>query len=184
MAASMAGEFSSIKRLIRHGQKELLKAERAFRPVRHERTLTIIKPDAVEMHLTGEIISRLEKQGIKPIAMKMVRLNRLQAAIFYRHLKGKLPDSVFSSTIEYMTSNRAILIVWQGNGVVKKVRKAVGPTDPQKAGKRQIRSLSQDDLKHQLRYGKAVRNIIHASASPKEAEQEIRLFFLPWELNG
>jgi nucleoside-diphosphate kinase len=134
----MAGAFTSIRKLIKDSGKGLAKASRALHAVRHERTLTIIKPDAVEMHLTGKIIARLEKEGIKPVAMKMMKFNKLQAAIFYRHLLGRLPNSVFASTLEYMTSNRAILIVWQGKGVVRKVRKAVGPTDPKKAGKRQL----------------------------------------------
>jgi nucleoside-diphosphate kinase len=149
-----------------------------------ERTLTIIKPDGVANHLTGKVINELEKEHIKPVAMKMIKLNKFQAAYFYRHLYGKLPSSVFKSMLDYMTSDRVILIVWQGRGAVNKVRKVCGPTDPSKAGKRQLRSLSSQDMKKQLAAGRAVKNIVHASDSRESARREIGLFFLPWEING
>lgn len=147
-----------------------------------ERTLTILKPDAVEKGLIGEIIKRFEKNGIKPVAIKMKKINKTKARRFYSHLKGKLPDSVFKSNIDYMTSDNVVLIVWQGKGVVKKVRALCGPTDPKKAKKKHIRSFSDEDMEKKLKKGKAVKNIIHSSATLSEAKNEISRFFMPWEI--
>jgi len=148
---------------------------------KYERTLTIIKPDAVEQGLIGEIIERLEKQKIKPIAMKMRKISRLEARLFYSHLKGKVPDKVFTSILDYITSSKVVLVVWEGRGVVKKVRSICGPTDPQKAAKSQLRSLSNDNMRKKLQAGRAVRNIIHSSANSSDAALEIGFFFRPWE---
>jgi len=155
--------------------------KKIFTAKKYERTLTIIKPDAVEKGLIGEIIERLEKQKIRPITIKMRKISRLEARLFYSHLKGKVPDEVFNSLLDYMTSNKVVLIVWQGRGVVKKVRSACGPTDPQKAVKGQLRSLSNDDMKKEFRAGKAVKNIIHSSANSDDAAKELQFFFRPWE---
>jgi len=158
------------------------KAEAFIRAPKYERTLTIIKPDAVEKKLVGEIIKRLEKQEIKPVAIKMAKINNIQAKLFYKHLKNKIPESVFNSIISYMTSNRVVLIVWQGKGVVKKVRKLCGPTNPKKARKYNIRALSKEDMEKKFKMGKAVKNIIHSSATIEEARKEISFFFMPWEI--
>jgi nucleoside-diphosphate kinase len=147
-----------------------------------ERTLTIIKPDAVQKGLIGEVIRRLEAEGVKAVGMKMVMINPLQAEILYGGLRRSLSPAVFKSVVEYMTSNRVVLIVWQGRGVVGKVRRICGPTDPKRAKKSQIRSLSSDDLHQRLKRGQAVRNIIHSSASRKDAALEISAFFFPWEI--
>jgi nucleoside-diphosphate kinase len=146
------------------------------------RTLTIIKPDAVKEALIGEVITRLEKEGIKPVGMKMIKINRIQANLFYGHLKKKIPKKVFNSIVDYMTSNRVVLIVWQGEHVLKKVRILCGPTDPKKAKKSQIRSLSDESMVKQFNEGKAVKNIIHSSETYKDARKEIGFFFLPWEI--
>jgi len=149
----------------------------------YERTMTIIKPDAVEGKLVGEVIKKLEVQGINPVAMKMVKINKRKAKVFYKHLKGKIPDSVFNSIIDYVTSNRVVLVVWQGNGVISKIREICGPTDPKKAIKVNIRDLSGDDMKRKFKKGRAVKNIIHSSATPEEAKREIKAFFFPWEIH-
>ena len=81
-----------------------------------------------------------------------------------------------------MTSNRVVLIVWQGTNVLKKVRNLCGPTDPTKAKKSQIRSLSNDSMEKEFNKGKAVKNIIHSSETYKDAKKEIGFFFLPWEI--
>ncbi|OGJ20429.1 hypothetical protein A3K73_00255 [Candidatus Pacearchaeota archaeon RBG_13_36_9] len=159
------------------------KLESLIRPVKYERTLTIIKPDAVEQGLMGEVIKRLEKQEVKPIAMKMTKINKVQAQLFYSHLKNKVPQSVFNSIVQYMAEKRVVLIVWQGNGVVKKVRQACGPTNPKKAKKSQIRSLSKEDMEKKFKMGRAVKNIIHSSSTTQEAKKEISFFFWPWEIN-
>jgi uncharacterized protein (TIGR00661 family) len=106
-----------------------------FRIKKYERTLTIIKPDAVESGMIGEVILRLEKKGVKPVAMKMVEIEPNKAKLFYSHLQNKIPQKVFGSIIKYMSSKRVVLIVWQGKGVVNKVREACGPTDPRASKK-------------------------------------------------
>ena len=110
-------------------------------------------------------------------------MSERKAKKFYKHLRGKIPDSVFNSIVDYMISNRVVLIVWQGPGVVSKVREICGPTDPQESIRENIRSLSEDDLKGKFKKGRAVKNIIHSSATPKEAKREIKLFFYFWEIH-
>ena len=147
-----------------------------------EKTLTIIKPDAVERRLIGEVIRRFEKEGITPVAMKMNKISPAKARRFYSHLKGKIPQPVFDSIVGYMTSSKVVLIVWQGKNVVGKVRMLCGPTDPKMATKKNIRFLSKDDMNKRFRKGEAVRNIIHSSANDEEAKKEISFFFSPWEM--
>jgi len=160
----------------------VIKIEKSIRPKKYERTLTILKPDTLEQKNIGEVIKRLEKQGVKPVAMKMVRISKLKAKWFYKDLKDKVPKSVHKSVIDYMTSGNVIAIVWQGPGVVNKVRQICGPTNPKDATEKQIRSLSKEDMKKQFKKGKAVRNVIHSSASIPEAKREINYFFMPWEI--
>lgn len=158
------------------------KVELKIFPKKYQRTLTILKPDAIEGGKIGEVIKRLEAQKIKPIAMKMVQINEADARNFYINLQKKLPQKVFESIIKYMSSGKIVVIVWQGNGVVNKVRKICGPTDPKKARRYQIRNLSKDSLEEELKKGRAVKNIIHSSASTKEAKNEIKFFFRSGEL--
>ncbi len=156
--------------------------ERLIWPIRTERTFTIIKPDAIEKGKIGEVILRLEKQKIRPIGMKMIKISPEEAEKFYSHLNGKLPNSVFNSIVKYMSSEKIIVMVWQGKGVVKKVREICGPTDPKKTKKYHIRNLSEDSLEEEFKKGKAVKNIIHSSATREEAERELKFFFKEEEL--
>jgi uncharacterized protein (TIGR00661 family) len=160
------------------------KAEFLIRKPGYERTLTIVKPDAVQKKVIGEVIKRLERQGIKPVAMKMIKINKNQAGKFYSHLKNKIPPAVFNSVVNYMTSNRVVLIVWQGKGVINKVRQTCGPTNPKEAKKSQIRALSKEDMQVQFKKGRAVKNIIHSSTTIEEAKKEISFFFWPWEIHN
>jgi len=152
------------------------------RVVGSEKTLTVIKPDGVGGRLIGEVVKRLERKGVEPVAMKMALMSSQRARLFYKNLKSEIPDSVFDSLIEYVTSDRIVVIVWQGNGVVSKVRRIIGPTDPKKAKKAHVRSLSKESLEKRFDRGEAVRNIIHASATVKEAKREIDFFFRPGEI--
>jgi uncharacterized protein (TIGR00661 family) len=148
-----------------------------------EKTLTIIKPDGVKKKLIGEIIKRFEKLNIKLVGMKMQKINKLQANFFYLHLKNKVSKSIFNSIISYMTENKVVIMVWQGKGVIKKIREICGPTNPINAKKNQIRSFSNEDMTKKMRYGKAVKNIIHSSENKIDAKKEISFFFMPWEIN-
>lgn len=137
-----------------------------------ERTLALIKPDAVQRGLVGDIMSRLEKTGLKIIALKMLRLDRELAERHYAMHKGK---SFFEGLVSYITSGPIVAAVLEGPRAVEIVRKAMGETDPAQAASGTIRG----DLA--LEIG---RNVVHGSDSGESAGQEISLFFKPEELIG
>jgi len=135
-----------------------------------ERTLVIIKPDAVQRGLIGPIITRLERRGLQIVAMKMIQMDNALARQHYAVHEGK---PFFEPLVSYITSSPVVLIVIEGNGVVQMVRQTVGATDPAKAAPGTIRG----DLG--ITIG---RNLIHASDSPETGEQEVSLFFSEEEL--
>ncbi len=135
-----------------------------------ERTFVMIKPDAVQRGLIGEIIARLERKGLKIVAMKMLHVSRELAENHYAEHKGK---PFFESLVEYVTSAPVIAMVVEGKNAVKVVRTLVGATNPQEAQPGTIRGD----------YGMDIgRNVIHASDSLESAEREISLFFKPEEI--
>ena len=135
-----------------------------------ERTLVILKPDAVQRGLVGEIISRFEKRGLKIVAMKMVKVSRKLAEEHYKVHRGK---PFFEPTVKYITSSPVIAMVIEGNNAVEIVRKMIGSTDPQKAEPGTIRG------DYALYIG---RNIIHGSDSKETADFEISLWFNKGEI--
>ena len=142
---------------------------------KNERTLVILKPDAVSKHLIGILLMRLEKTGAKLINMKMLKASKDQLTDHYEGV-GKLLTrkgaSIFEETIDYMTSGMIVTIVLERKNVVTKIRKLCGPTRPWEAPAGTIRGdFGQKDPKL------PIRNIIHASATPEEAEQEIKIWF-------
>jgi nucleoside-diphosphate kinase len=177
---------SEIVRELEKDEKSIIlfskKINKIISPPSPEVTLTIIKPDAVSQGLIGEVIKRLEKKGVKPVAMKMAKFNALHANLLYLSKKASLPAPVYNSLVKYITSKKVVLIIWQGKGVVNKVRKICGPTNPKKASKSQIRSLSTEDLVQKFKKGKAVHNIIHSSENSQSAQKEINLLFPLWQL--
>ena len=135
-----------------------------------ERTFILIKPDAVQRGLIGEIISRFEKKGVKLIAMKLLSVNKKLAEKHYGIHKGK---PFFEPTVKYITSSPVVAIVLEGNNVIEMVRMMMGETDPQKA---RIGTIRGD-------YGQFIgRNIIHGSDSLENAEFEINLWFKPEDI--
>ena len=135
-----------------------------------ERTFVMIKPDAVQRGLVGEIIARLERKGLKIVAMKMLHVSRELAQNHYAEHKGK---PFFESLVDYITSAPVIAMVVEGKNAVKVVRTLVGATNPQEASPGTIRGD----------YGMDIgRNVIHASDSLESAEREISLFFKPEEI--
>ena len=130
-----------------------------------ERTLVILKPDAVQRGLVGEIISRFEKRGLKIVAMKMVKVSRELAEEHYKIHRGK---PFFEPTVNYITSSPVVAMVIEGRNAIEVVRKMMGSTDPQKAEPGTIRG------DYALYIG---RNIIHGSDSKENAEFEIDLWF-------
>lgn len=135
-----------------------------------ERTFVMIKPDAVQRGLAGEIISRFEKKGIKIVAMKLVSVSKELAEKHYEIHKGK---PFFEPTVKYITSSPVIAMILEGINAIDMVRGMMGKTDPQKAEIGTIRG----DL------GQFIgRNIVHGSDSKETAEFEINLWFKPEEI--
>jgi nucleoside-diphosphate kinase len=141
-----------------------------------ERTLVLVKPDAMQRGLAGEIISRLERRGLKIVAMRLLHMDEALARRHYAVHEGK---SFFEPLIRYITSCPIIAAVFEGPAAIEVVRQSMGSTNPAEAAPGTIRG----DLG--LETG---RNLIHGSDSPQTAEQEIALFFgendlLSWERN-
>jgi len=135
-----------------------------------ERSLVLIKPDAVQRALTGQIISRLERKGLKIAAMKMLHMDRGLAERHYAVHKGK---PFFDDLVGFITSGPLIAIVFQGENAVQVIRQMMGETDPVKATAGTIRGDFGIDIGH---------NLVHGSDSPENASEEIDLFFSAKEI--
>jgi len=137
-----------------------------------ERTLVLIKPDAVQRSFVGEIIRRFEQKGIKIVAMKFLKVGKDLAEQHYGVHKGK---PFFEPTVKYITSSPVVAMVLEGDMVIEMVRRMMGSTDPQKA---ELGTIRGD-------FGQFIgRNLIHGSDSKKNAEFEINLWFKPGEIVG
>jgi len=137
-----------------------------------EQTFVMIKPDAVQRGLVGEIINRFEKKGLKLVAMKMLSVKRDLAEKHYGIHKGK---PFFEPTVEYITSSPVVAMVIEGNNAIQMVRAMMGETDPQKA---ELGTIRGD-------YGQFIgRNIVHGSDGKDTAEFEINLWFTKEELSN
>jgi len=130
-----------------------------------ERSLVLIKPDAMQKRLTGTIISRLEGQGLKPVALKMLHLDK---ALAERHYAIHADKPFFEDLVNYIISTPIIAIVFEGEGAVETIRKIMGATDPAQAEPGTIRGDFGSDIEH---------NVVHGSDSVETAEEEIKLFF-------
>lgn len=135
-----------------------------------ENTLILIKPDAVERGLSGEIISRFEKVGLKLVALKMVHLSKEVARKHYEIHAGK---SFYDDLVRYISSATIVAMVLQGDKAIEVTRRLMGATDPAKAEKGTIRGDFGEDI---------TRNSVHGSDAPKTAETEIKLFFSGLEI--
>ncbi len=130
-----------------------------------ERTLVIVKPDGVQRALIGETISRLERRGLKLIALKMMWIDESLAKKHYAVHKGK---PFFEGLIRYITSAPVVVMVWEGPRAIQVVRNAMGATNPVDAAPGTIRA------DYALEIG---RNLVHGSDGPDTAAREIALFF-------
>ena len=138
--------------------------------MKKERTFVMIKPDAVQRGLIGEIITRFEKKGIKLIAMKLVQVDRELAEKHYGIHKGK---PFFEPTVQYITSSPVVAMVLEGINAIEMVRNMMGKTNPQEANPGTIRGD----------YGQFIgRNIVHGSDGADTAEFEINLWFTKKEI--
>ncbi len=135
-----------------------------------ERTFVMLKPDAVQRGFIGEIISRLERCGLKLVAMKFMLISNDLAKKHYEEHIGK---PFYEKLVKYITSGPVVPMVWEGTNAVDYVRKVLGATNPQESAPGTIRAD----------FGQEIgRNIIHGSDSKASAEREIRLFFTDSEL--
>jgi nucleoside-diphosphate kinase len=135
-----------------------------------ERTLAIIKPDAVSSRLAGKIISRIEQSGLQIRAMRLVRLTRADAEGFYAVHRER---PFFRSLTEYMSSGPAIVLALEGDGAIKAWRALMGATDPAKADAGTIRRD----------FGTSIeRNATHGSDAAETAAFELGYFFRGVEL--
>ena len=130
-----------------------------------ERSLFIIKPDAVSRALVGRILSVVEASGLRIIAMRMVRLSQEEASRFYHVHEGK---EFFAKLVSYMSSGRCVVTVIEGEGAIRRLRSICGPTDPSVAGENTIRAAMGIDV---------TMNSVHASDSLTSADEEIGFFF-------
>lgn len=130
-----------------------------------ERTLSIIKPDAVAKNVIGEIYARFEKAGLKIIAAKMVHLSKSDAEGFYAVHKGR---PFFDDLVTFMISGPVMIQVLEGNNAIQKNRDLMGATDPKKADKGTIRADFAQSIDA---------NAVHGSDAPETAKTEISYFF-------
>lgn len=135
-----------------------------------ERTLSIIKPDAVAKNVIGEIYSRFEKAGLRIVAARMMQLDADSAGGFYAEHKAR---PFFPDLIAFMTSGPVIVQVLEGENAVALNRDLMGATDPKKAAPGTIRADFAQSIDA---------NAVHGSDSPASAEREIAYFFKPEEL--
>jgi len=145
-----------------------------------ERTLVLLKPDAIKRGLAGRIIQRLEDTGLKIVGCQMRTVDDDLARRHYNDLEQRIGPTAFGAVLRYMQSGPVIALALEGDGAVAVVRKIVGGTFPSEAAPGTIRG----DLCHQARRGVdqqnlAVFNLVHASGSPDEATQELALWFGP-----
>ncbi len=135
-----------------------------------ERSLVLIKPDAMQRRLAGTLISRLEQQRLKLVALKMLHLDK---ALAERHYAIHADKPFFEGLIDYITSTPIIASVFEGKGAVEVIRETMGATDPAKAEPGTIRRDFGSDIQQ---------NVVHSSDSIETAEKEIKLFFAEDEI--
>ncbi len=183
--------------------------QQTYQHPKHERTLVIIKPDGIQRNLVGEILKRYERVGLKLVAMKMMVPT---AELIEQHYtldpewrritgektikgfkdKGLVPPTedpiestgiLLKRLVKYMTSGPAIVMVWQGAHAVQIVRKITGGTEPLTSPVGTIRGDFLLDSYHMTEADdRSIRNLVHASGSPKEADDEIAHWFTKGEI--
>jgi nucleoside-diphosphate kinase len=134
-----------------------------------ERTLAIIKPDAVQRSLIGEIVGRLERKGLRIIAMKLIQIDRPLAERHYAIHKSK---PFYNDLLEFITSGPVVVLALEGPQAIKALRTMMGATNPLDAMPGSIRG----DYATEITF-----NLVHGSDSPETAQHELGLFFAPEE---
>ncbi|MGC9610604.1 MAG: nucleoside-diphosphate kinase [Minisyncoccia bacterium] len=173
-----------------------------------EKTLVLIKPDGVQRNLVGEIIHRFERTGLKLIAMKLALATKEQALEQYKkneewlkkkggqrveflRASGKKVEksaqeygiNIVNANVNFVTAGPVVLMVWQGNKAVGIIKKIVGGTEPLTSDVGTIRGdFTIDSFEISDANERCVRNVIHCTDNPEEAEREIAIWFKPEEL--
>jgi nucleoside-diphosphate kinase len=137
-----------------------------------ERTLSIVKPDAVTKGAVGAILATFEKAGLRPIALKMIQLTEQQARGFYAVHKAR---PFYGDLVKFMTSGPVVVSVLEGENAIARNRELMGATDPAKAAPGTIRAQWASDIE---------RNAVHGSDAPQTAKIEIAYFFDATEIQG
>jgi nucleoside-diphosphate kinase len=130
-----------------------------------ERTLILVKPDAFELNLTGEIIARFERKGLRLVALKQMTLDRELAQRHYAEHEGK---SFYDELVSFITSGPLVAMVLEGERAVEAARQVIGATDPLQAAPGSIRG------DYAISVGQ---NMVHGSDSPESSAREVALFF-------
>lgn len=130
-----------------------------------QRSLVLVKPDGVARGLSGEIVGRIEKAGMKLVALRMLQMDKALAERHYAVHKGK---AFFDGLVSYITSGPIVAAVFEGENAIEVIRKIMGPTDPAKAPKGTIRG----DLGVNIE-----RNTVHGSDAVETAQTEMKIYF-------
>ena len=147
-----------------------------------ERTFVALKPDAVQRGITGQIIHRLERSGMRLAGMKMVQADD---KILEKHYSEHVDKEFYNGLKEFMQEGPIIAMVWEGVNAVENVRKLVGETAPKEAMPGTIRGdFAHMSFAHADDEGKAVKNLIHASGEKEEAEKEVSIWFDDSEMHA
>ena len=135
-----------------------------------EQTLVLVKPDGVQRGLAGEVITRLERRGLKLVGMKLMQVSDELAR---QHYGEHVDRPFFAGLVSFITSSPIVAMVWEANNAVEIVRNTMGQTNPVNSAAGTIRGDLGIDIG---------RNLVHGSDSPESAEREVNLFFRPEEI--
>ena len=137
-----------------------------------ERTLSIIKPNAIKDNNIGNIIARFEKEGLRIAAAKLIHMDNKKAEGFYQEHAAK---PFFKDLVAFMTSAPVMVMVLEGENAIERNRTIMGATNPEKAAEGTLRKLYAHSLQE---------NAVHGSDSPTSAAREVSYFFAPAEIHG
>lgn len=143
-----------------------------------ERTFIIIKPDGIKKKVVGEILKRIEEQGLEILVLKTEKLAREKCFELYKNSILKFPK-IKDKLLDYMTESNVILGIVEGDEAIKKVRNIRGLSDPSKSPVGSIRRdfAVEYNMEELTKQGKATKNIMHSSGTKEEFELEAKLFF-------
>ena len=135
-----------------------------------ERTLVLVKPDGVQRGLAGEVISRLERRGLKLVAMKLMQV---EESLAKQHYGEHVDRPFFPGLVSFITSGPIVAMAWEGENAIGLARQTMGATNPVDSAPGTIRGDLAIDIG---------RNLVHGSDSPESAQRELGLFFTPEEI--